>query len=509
MGYCSSCKTRTSSFCFVHKRHVCDNCIIVPRDGGVACEANCVVRTYFDWLDDADYTWPPRCTLCNRTVTSDPVSSLRLSCKCVLHSSCLRHMIQRAHSADQSLDGLKITCPNCGASTQTDSTSNKLLEKVYHFVEVIKSAPTGQTDIPPSSSSDPSPPLSLPHHVSSVPQEHKQPFLSTHDTALSPTSPPVPSTSHSEDASVLYPSSTSNASSSAFVSRARKADAPTHGDLLGMEGGDVEAQQEHYDRSTRKKRSTPWKVALRRWLRMDRLLIVALVLIVLMSLGFWLRDPSINNEVGKSEANSHQDSKLAGWRKRVSNLRRSHNQDHSNVDSEDERPHRRSRSAKDGDNGNRYTKSGMESQRSRDERWSRRSESDVEREQDRQKTTENYREARPDPENPDPEKLWKEKKERLARLEEARKRAQEQSEQRERAGGASRGSVVGEAENQESSWSSERPDRNRPHLGGGERLASNEQGASDLSSRLKQAGGHVRDAADWARQRWGSPMTTN
>jgi len=78
MGICT-CKKRTDLFCFVHKRAVCENCIITQHPV-------CAVKTYVDWLTDSEYE-ESRCGVCKGQLSSDNL--LRLSCLDMFHPECL------------------------------------------------------------------------------------------------------------------------------------------------------------------------------------------------------------------------------------------------------------------------------------------------------------------------------------------------------------------------------------------------------------------------------------
>ncbi len=51
------CKNRTQSFCFVHKKPVCDNDCLAPAKPKAGEHINCVVKTYGEWLVDAEFDW--------------------------------------------------------------------------------------------------------------------------------------------------------------------------------------------------------------------------------------------------------------------------------------------------------------------------------------------------------------------------------------------------------------------------------------------------------------------
>ena len=139
MASCTSCKKRTTSFCYVHKVAVCDDCIVTPRDPQLSrCEANCVIRNYFDWLADGEYDFPPLCSLCNRTVTAEPANALRLVCKCLFHPPCLTEALSKRRSDVVPLvDNRGLRCPTCSAALYDphQQARTKLREQVVRFLE--------------------------------------------------------------------------------------------------------------------------------------------------------------------------------------------------------------------------------------------------------------------------------------------------------------------------------------------------------------------------------------
>jgi len=78
MGICK-CKRRTDLFCFVHKKAVCESCIVQEHKV-------CVVRTYVDWLTDSEYEIPV-CGICKGEINED--NHIRLMCLDVFHPECL------------------------------------------------------------------------------------------------------------------------------------------------------------------------------------------------------------------------------------------------------------------------------------------------------------------------------------------------------------------------------------------------------------------------------------
>lgn len=58
-----ACGTRTTLFCFVHRKGVCDDaCLSGPG------HTRCVVQTYRSWIEDPDHEWPPRCAACAKVI---------------------------------------------------------------------------------------------------------------------------------------------------------------------------------------------------------------------------------------------------------------------------------------------------------------------------------------------------------------------------------------------------------------------------------------------------------
>eukprot|EP00808_Paulinella_micropora_P005137 g2747.t1 len=121
--YCGICKKRkTTAFCFVHKRSVCDNCLLIPptATNGKHCAKDCFVSTYSKWIADADYDWPPRCGECNRALATDDQLA-RLPCYCLYHTSCLTEWLgkQSQHTP--------ASCPNCGPFSSKQMQSPLLM----------------------------------------------------------------------------------------------------------------------------------------------------------------------------------------------------------------------------------------------------------------------------------------------------------------------------------------------------------------------------------------------
>jgi len=118
MASCVGCKKRTTSFCYVHKTSVCDDCTALKGAGlaappAVQCQPHDVIGNYFDWLADGDFTWPPRCPLCNLPLSAEPSSVCRLVCKHTLHRDCMReHLANQLHV--QRIAAKDLKCPAAG-----------------------------------------------------------------------------------------------------------------------------------------------------------------------------------------------------------------------------------------------------------------------------------------------------------------------------------------------------------------------------------------------------------
>lgn len=94
LGLCA-CKKRTPFFCFVHKRPVCEGACLAgpgglvslsnphgalyaptPRYAGNTSHVNCVVKTYNEWIADADYDWCGHVLLLSRVLCRDMIAWL-------------------------------------------------------------------------------------------------------------------------------------------------------------------------------------------------------------------------------------------------------------------------------------------------------------------------------------------------------------------------------------------------------------------------------------------------
>jgi len=132
MASCIGCKKRTTSFCYRHRCSVCDDCSTLKAQSqsiapiqsntstatpptalpSVPCVANCPIGNYFSWLADGDFTYPPRCSLCSNTITSEGSDGVvRLVCKCMFHRQCMVDSIQTSVASGTSTKDL--TCPSC------------------------------------------------------------------------------------------------------------------------------------------------------------------------------------------------------------------------------------------------------------------------------------------------------------------------------------------------------------------------------------------------------------
>jgi len=112
MGLCSVCKKRTQTYCFVHRRSICERCLTsADKDHPKACQSNCIVKSYHDWIVDNEYDLPPRCTICNRSINDDGKKVARLPCYCLFHHSCLFNSFQQC--SQQGQDFATLLCFGC------------------------------------------------------------------------------------------------------------------------------------------------------------------------------------------------------------------------------------------------------------------------------------------------------------------------------------------------------------------------------------------------------------
>eukprot|EP01112_Ceratiomyxa_fruticulosa_P008313 TRINITY_DN2153_c0_g1_i2.p1 TRINITY_DN2153_c0_g1~~TRINITY_DN2153_c0_g1_i2.p1 ORF type:complete len:369 (-),score=69.96 TRINITY_DN2153_c0_g1_i2:148-1254(-) len=110
MGICK-CKKRTESFCFVHKKAVCETCIVLDHP-------TCVVRSYFEWLNDNEYE-TPLCGICKGELASD--NSVRLMCFDLFHPECI-DVYASSLPSNTALAG--YVCPSCNNSCLIPPSSN-------------------------------------------------------------------------------------------------------------------------------------------------------------------------------------------------------------------------------------------------------------------------------------------------------------------------------------------------------------------------------------------------
>ncbi|GAM19524.1 hypothetical protein SAMD00019534_026990 [Acytostelium subglobosum LB1] len=78
MGICK-CKKRSDDFCFVHKKFICEGCVVTDH-------SVCHVGSYVDWLNDSDFE-EPVCGICKGELKSD--NCIRLMCYDLFHPECI------------------------------------------------------------------------------------------------------------------------------------------------------------------------------------------------------------------------------------------------------------------------------------------------------------------------------------------------------------------------------------------------------------------------------------
>ena len=172
-----SCKKRTTSFCYVHKASVCDDCTAskcagtLAASSAVPCAPNDVLGNYFDWcgetqlcdssaasesseglgshspllcsllcfrLADGDFS-SPICSLCNRSIGPEASSLVRLVCKDLFHRECLRESLARSLAGPPALSPAQLKCPSCNLALVDPNTQprTKLREAVADFVAQV------------------------------------------------------------------------------------------------------------------------------------------------------------------------------------------------------------------------------------------------------------------------------------------------------------------------------------------------------------------------------------
>ena len=148
MSSCSSCKRRTTSFCFVHKAALCDDCTVSPVKV-VPCRANCAIGNYFSWIADGAYEWPPRCAACQRSVPSDAQLVTRLVCKCLYHRSCALDSLSKQLTQHRG-DSAALLCLACNQPVYRPATQlrSKLRESVAAIVQQAKTHTPGTAPLP-------------------------------------------------------------------------------------------------------------------------------------------------------------------------------------------------------------------------------------------------------------------------------------------------------------------------------------------------------------------------
>eukprot|EP00127_Corallochytrium_limacisporum_P003108 Clim_evm37s146 gene=Clim_evmTU37s146 len=102
MGLCK-CRVVTNLFCFEHKVNVCENCLMQDH-------ANCIVKSYVQWLQDSDYDTD--CGICRRPI-GDGRETVRLLCYDIFHWECLNNY---AASLPFTTAPAGYTCPKCNKS---------------------------------------------------------------------------------------------------------------------------------------------------------------------------------------------------------------------------------------------------------------------------------------------------------------------------------------------------------------------------------------------------------
>ncbi|KAL9899056.1 zinc finger protein-like 1 homolog [Glossina fuscipes fuscipes] len=109
MGLCKCPKRQvTNQFCYEHRVIVCEHCMVQNHP-------KCMVQSYLDWLQDADYV--ANCTLCSTGLEEG--ECVRLVCYHVFHWECLN---ARQSSLPGNTAPSGHQCPTC--KTEIFPTSN-------------------------------------------------------------------------------------------------------------------------------------------------------------------------------------------------------------------------------------------------------------------------------------------------------------------------------------------------------------------------------------------------
>eukprot|EP00164_Ancoracysta_twista_P014244 GFYU01023137.1.p1 GENE.GFYU01023137.1~~GFYU01023137.1.p1 ORF type:complete len:287 (-),score=22.55 GFYU01023137.1:219-1079(-) len=125
MGLCKTCKKGTGLYCFVHRCHLCDNCITRPE------HTLCVVKSYLSWVQDSEYQWPPKCSLCEQNVTEE--SGCRLTCLDLFHKDCLDRHFQ---ALPPYTTPAGVVCPKCSIQvTPTKQAQSLLAQNVRKYLQ--------------------------------------------------------------------------------------------------------------------------------------------------------------------------------------------------------------------------------------------------------------------------------------------------------------------------------------------------------------------------------------
>eukprot|EP01108_Squamamoeba_japonica_P008950 TRINITY_DN813_c0_g4_i1.p2 TRINITY_DN813_c0_g4~~TRINITY_DN813_c0_g4_i1.p2 ORF type:complete len:255 (+),score=49.91 TRINITY_DN813_c0_g4_i1:245-1009(+) len=143
MGLCAH-KKRTKTFCFDHKKAVCDSCIVDDH-------AVCPIGTYREWLEDSEFETPV-CGVCRGALTKE--KSIRLTCFHLIHTECLD-----VHGAAQADSNGQLQCATCQAPlipAQFDASS-PLHAKLQAHLSQASWAPTLSSNSAPSSTNSSAP----------------------------------------------------------------------------------------------------------------------------------------------------------------------------------------------------------------------------------------------------------------------------------------------------------------------------------------------------------------
>ena len=183
MGICK-CKNTTDLYCFTHRCHVCEHCI-VDENGD---HRHCYVRKYTDYVNNSVFA-PPVCGFCNKLETEGDASrTVRLPCYDIVHLTCLDAAGVAATTAQA-----PVKCPLCGAdvfpkgasraSPVMDALCTALKDSLWAS-PLVEAVPKVVTTAAAATTT------TVPHAKSPVPKAIEVPIPPVSDATIVPPPPP-------------------------------------------------------------------------------------------------------------------------------------------------------------------------------------------------------------------------------------------------------------------------------------------------------------------------------